>query len=194
VNKNNSIIKFEGIIKFDPQDVTNKHKKQSSWKKVAMIYLEKPGTKKGICEYYAWFLKKRYNLNLQKPLRGAHITFINDRVEDIKGDWEFVKKKWNNKKIDIYLNVEPRTDSAESKGRTTYNWWINIPKNKRNEIQEIRNELGLGIPFFGLHMTIGRAVNIKDDSLYEMNAEKATQMNVEHSIYIHNLFLKEYIK
>jgi hypothetical protein len=46
--------------------------------KMAMILLDGDVT-----EYYAWFIQKRYNLILNKPLRGAHISFINDSMRDL---------------------------------------------------------------------------------------------------------------
>lgn len=181
-------IKIKGIIKFDPPDKTNKHKSQSEWKKVAMIFFEGD-----LCEYYAWFIKKRYNITLHKPLRKAHITFINDKVSEMNGKWESVKEKWNGKEIEVYIDIEPRTDSAESKGRTTHNWWLNVPQDKREELHSIREELGLGRPYFGLHMTIGRAVNFVPDGKFENGAARAKEMNVEQSMYIHDLFLKGFI-
>lgn len=186
-------IKLVGTIKFDPPDKTNKHLEQSSWKKIAMIIFEEPeDIKGGICDYYSWFINKRFNIKLLRPLRGAHITFINDREGDVKGDWEKVKKKWDSKKIEVILNVEPRTDSAETKkNKITHNWWLNVPHEHRNGIQSIRNELGLGLPFFGLHMTIGRAENFK--TISKDNSLKAKEMNIEQSIYIHSLIKKGYI-
>lgn len=181
-------IKIKGRIKFDPPDRTNKHKKQSEWKKIAMIELYGD-----LCEYYAWFIKKRYSINLHKPLRKAHITFINDRTSDMNDKWEEVKNKWHNKEIEVVLNVEPRTDSAEGKGRTTYNWWLNVPNEEREQMHNIRAELGLGRPYFGLHMTIGRAVNFVPEGKFEEGVVRAKEMNVEQSIYIHNLFLKGFI-
>jgi hypothetical protein len=184
----NNTVKIKGRIQFDPPDRTKKHKKQSEWKKVAMIELYGD-----LCEYYAWFLRKRYSINLHKPLRKAHITFINDRVSDMNGKWEEVKEEWDGKEIEVTLNLEPRTDSAEGKGRTTYNWWLNIPNEEREQLHNIRAELGLGRPYFGLHMTIGRAVNFVPEGKFEDGAVRAKEMNVEQSIYIHNLFLKGFI-
>ena len=71
------VFKVRGIIEFSPEDKTNKHKNQSSWKRVAMSRTD--------CEmdrYYSWFLKKRFNLELNKNLRGTHVTFISDRLEE----------------------------------------------------------------------------------------------------------------
>lgn len=107
---------------------------------------------------YAWFLKRRYNIEVNPPQRGAHVTFINDSLRDLsqKGklsqteineNWERVKKKWDGKTIKIVHLLDPRTDDNH--------WWLNIPHEERDELHAIRAELGLGRPFWGLHMTIG---------------------------------------
>jgi hypothetical protein len=134
-----------------------------------------------ICEYYAWFLKKRYDISLNKPIRGAHVSFINDSMRDLTQNnakseeealklWEDVKTKWDGKEIDIVFDLNPKTND-----RT---WWLNIPNEERQGLQAIRNELGLGKPFFGLHMSIGY-VNEK---------------NIEQSVYIHGLIKHGCIK
>jgi hypothetical protein len=119
-------IKVEGKIIFDPIDVTKKHQKQSSWKKVAMVHIGSD-----ISEYYAWFIRKRYNINLTPPLRKAHITFINDRASEMNGKWKEVKKKWDGKKITITLSVDPRTDSDEP--NSDAHWWLNVPEEDRKK-------------------------------------------------------------
>jgi hypothetical protein len=169
-------ITLTGKIGFEPEDRTNKHKAQSSWKKMAMVFIEGD-----VCEYYAWFLQKRYSITLNKPLRGAHISFINDSMRDLTQNndkseeeilqlWEDVKTKWDGKEIDIVLDLNPKTD-----GRI---WWLNIPNEEREGLQAIRNELGLGRPYFGMHMSIGYA----------------NDKNIQHSIYIHDLIKKGFIK
>ena len=155
------------------QKTGQKHMRQSSWKKVAMVLFNGD-----VCQYYAWFIKKRYNLELNKPLRNAHVTFINDKLSDFKADnisdvdilWDAVKEKWDGKYIDVVLNVEARTNDKT--------WWLNIPQENREELQAIRNELGLGRPFFGLHMSIGYA----------------NEINLPHSEYIHRLIKTGLIK
>lgn len=192
-----NIIKLTGKILFDPKDVTNKQANQSSWKKVAMVLFDGD-----VCEYYAWFIKKRFNLNLHKPVRGAHITFINDSMRDLSKNgllddsrvlenWQMVKKKWNGKKIEVYLNLIPDTDSLDNED---CHWWLIVPHNQRQGLQEIRDELGLGRPFFGLHMTIGRAVDSTSMSNFEPGVMKAKEMSVDHSVYIHNLIKNGFIK
>ena len=185
--KSENKITVEGKIIFDPVDVTNKHQKQSSWKKVAMVHIGGE-----ISEYYAWFIKKRYNISLAPPLRKAHITFINDRVTDTNGKWEEVKKKWNGKEIDVVLSVDPRTDSDDPKSDA--HWWLNVPEEDREELHAIRAELGLGRPFYGLHMSIGRAVDMVNDDNFIPGVEKAKEMNVEQSKYIHRLIKNGLIK
>ena len=134
-----------------------------------------------ITEYYAWFINKRYNLVLNKPLRGAHISFINDSFKDmslngqrtieaVKTDWNRVKQKWDNQKVEITLDLSPRTDGKH--------WWLNIPQEDREGLHGIRAELGLSRPFFGLHMTIGYA----------------NEKWLSHSCYIHSCIKSGLIK
>ena len=127
--------------------------------------------------YYAWFLNKRFNIVLNPPQRGTHVTFINDSMRDLKGGkltddevnkrWEEVKKKWDGKIVKVVHTLEPRTDDNH--------WWLNIPHEDRDELHGIRTELGLGRPFWGLHMTIGI---IHPHCL-------------EHSAYIHKTLTEE---
>jgi hypothetical protein len=142
-----------GKIIFDPPELTNKHKSQADWKKVAMVDIEDDSA-----SLYAWFLKRRFNIDVNPPQRGAHVTFINDSMRDlsqkgklsqkeINDNWEQVKKKWDGKIIKIVHLLDPRTDDNH--------WWLNIPHEERDELHAIRAELGLGRPFWGLHMTIG---------------------------------------
>jgi len=162
-----NIIRISGKIVFDPKDKTTKHKNQATWKRVAMVVFGEDDT----CEYYGWFLNKRYNLLLNKPLRSSHITFINDKVDDFTGDWEIVKEKWNGKTIEIRLDLDVRTNGLH--------WWLNIPNEYRGELQSIRSELGLGRPFFGMHLSIGYA---------------RPGIQEEHSKYIHECISKGFIK
>lgn len=172
----NNRITLTGTINFEPEDKTKKHLNQASWKKIAMVLMDGDVT-----EYYAWFIQKRYNLMLNKPLRGAHVSFINDSMRDLTQNgkiteaealntWEEVKKKWNGKKIDIVLDLEPKTDD-----RT---WWLNIPHDEREGLQAIRSELGLDRPYFGMHMSVGYA---------------RPGIMEEHSKYIHDLIKNKFI-
>lgn len=165
-----------GKIVFEPEDVTKKHEEQSSWKHIAMVFIDGDVT-----EYYAWFLKKRYNLPLNKPLRGAHISFINDSFRDmslngkrtnveVKKIWNNVKYKWNGIKVPIMLDLNPRTDDKH--------WWLNVHREYQDTLHGIRAELGLDKPFYGLHMSIGYA----------------NDKWLPHSIYIHKCIKSGLIK
>jgi len=154
MKKNN--ITYQGKFLFDPKDKTKKHNNQSSWKKTAMVIFDGD-----ITEYYAYFLEKKYGIKLNKPLRGAHISFINDSINDIKNGlslindedvlkrWNHVKKMWDGKKINIVLDLDMRSDSKH--------WWLPVEKSNRNFLHAIRYQLGLNEPFWGLHMSIGYA-------------------------------------
>lgn len=150
-------IKTYGKIVFDPKNITNKHEKQSSWKKSAMILIDDD-----LCEYYSWFLLKRYNLSLLPPLRKSHVTFINDRFSDDEL-WNKVKSKWDGKTIEVVLSVDVRTNGNH--------WYLNVPEEHYGGLDNIRAELNLGKPYYSYHFTIGYPNN----------------KNNEHSEYIHKL-------
>jgi len=171
-------ITYKGTIVFDPDHKTKKHEAQGSWKRVAMLFLYGD-----LCQYYGWFIEKRYGLPLVAPLRKAHITFINDRESDTNGKWEEVKAKWNNKTIEVVLSLDVRTDAAY--------WWLVVPEEERGQLHGIRAELGLGRPYFGLHMTVGYPIDCYDKGEPDNSALRAKRMNEEHSRYIHELIKKE---
>lgn len=174
-----NFIKLKGTIEFDPIDITKKHERQGVWKKTALVNISGD-----ICGYYCWFIKKRYNLHLQTPLRGAHITFISDRESDMNEKWEEVKKKWNAVDVDIMLDVDVRSDGL--------NWWFNVLSEYKSELNVIRKDLNLSNPFFPFHMTLGTAVNTYSNTENEVNAQKAIRMNEEHSKYILKLLENGY--
>ncbi len=145
------LFKVRGILNFSPEDKTKKHKSQSSWKRTAMI-----NTNCDLSEYYAWFIKKRFNLELNKPLRGTHVTIISDIVDETI--FAEASKFFNGKEIDFYLETEPRTDSKH--------WWLRV---YCQDAENIRESIGLSRePYFSFHLTIGYA----------------NEKNITHSEYI----------
>lgn len=158
------MIQLTGKIRFDPKNVTKKHNLQSDWKRVAFVEFEGD-----ICEYYSWFIKKRYNLTLNKPLRKPHISFINDSIWDMgdKADeWDRVKEKYNGTEVTVTLDLDVRSDANH--------WWLVVEHESRKPLLVIRSELGLDKPYYGMHMTIGYS----------------NERNIEHSKYIINLLTK----
>jgi hypothetical protein len=161
-------VTLKGVIYFDPDNKTNKHKKLSSVRRTAMVLLDpklREGDK-GISDYYAWLISSRYNLVLNRPLRGAHVTIINDYANKMNSNWDKVKAKWHKKEVEITLNLDPKTDDKH--------WWLTVPEEDRELLHSIRTELGLGRPHWGLHMTIGYA----------------NEKNIDHSKYLHTLLTK----
>lgn len=170
------LVSYTGKILFEPENKTKKHESQASWKKVAMVLIDGE-----VSEYYSWFLQKRFNLVLNKPIRGAHITFVNDSIndmsqqgvktnEEVEAMWEEVKKKWDGKEIEVVLNLRPFSDNLH--------WWLIVDHKYREELHAIRAELGLGKPYFGLHMSLGYA----------------NEKNIMHSEYINLLNEKGFIE
>lgn len=163
-------IKLTGKIKFEPINLTKKHNKQASWKRIMMIMVDGE-----IDSYYRWFIKKRYNLYLNPPQRGAHITVINDRVSDIDiklfdKNWKDLKTKLNNTPIEFELDLDVRTDG--------FYWWFNLTPESILEIQKMRDVLGLKEPFFKFHLTIGYC---------------REGVQTLHGEYIHDLIKKGFI-
>lgn len=148
--------KLSGKITFDPVDLTKKHVKQSTWKKTALVLIDN----KDFYKYYSWFVKKRYNLELQPPQRGLHFTIINDKVSNEK--YQKAKAKYDGSVVNFEYAVDPRTDD--------HHWWLGV---KSEDAEKIRIECGLeGNPYWGFHLTIGRADG---------------DLRIKHSTYIHNL-------
>lgn len=149
-------IKISGKLVFDIEDKTKKHTAQSTWKKSAIVLFNDD-----LCEYYQWFLKKHYNIELNKPLRGSHFTIINDKYDNIEL-WNKVKQKYNGITLDVYYNTDLRSNVDH--------WWLKAFSMQANKI---RVELGLDRPYFNPHITIGLA-NIKniEQSEYVLRCEK----------------------
>jgi len=156
------MLELIGKIEFDPVNVTKKHNKQASWKKTAMVKFDCD-----ICEYYSWFLKKRFNLYLNKPLRGTHLTIINDKFDpETEYLYDQGRQLFHGKEIRI--QYDPTLIRANDKGH----WWINADS---DDAKNIRSVMGLTPdPYFGFHITIGLA----------------THLQLEHSKYILNQCLK----
>jgi hypothetical protein len=131
----------KGVIEFDPIDVTKKHIKQSEWKKTVIAKIDVD-----LSEYYYWFIKKRYNINLATPLRDTHLTLINDRLEGNGDAYKTAKRLYSGKVIDIQYNIDVRSEGTQ--------WWLRA---KSSDAIYIRKEAGFTPePFFNFHITIGR--------------------------------------
>ena len=155
-----------GKVIFDPADLTKKHEKHSEWKKHVIAFIDDPD----FCDYYNWFITKRYGVTLVKPIRGLHFTIINDKLKDgenaTEGSYKDSKRVFNKKLIDIEYSLDTRTDGKH--------WWLRA---RSNDALFIRQKIGLTPkPYWGFHITIGRA--------------EGRAFEVEHSKYIHRLIKK----
>ena len=103
------------------------------------------------------FLQKRFNLFLNKPLRGTHLTFINDIVDD--DVYLKARELFDGKEITV--KYDPAFIRSNKKGH----WWLRV---ESLDAQNIRTVMGLGDPYFGYHITVGLA----------------THLQLEHSKYI----------
>ena len=153
------MLELKTKIIFDPIDLTKKHKSQSSWKRVVTCQ-----TDCDIHEYYAWFLNARFNLKLNKPIRKAHVTIVNDKIHDYEL-YKMAKQLFHNKEITFkYDPSEIRTNGEH--------WWIKVYS---DDVANIRTVMGLNPkPFFNLHLTIGYA----------------NEKNIMHSEYILETILR----
>lgn len=145
------VFPLEGKIHFELENVTKKHAAQAAWKRVAAVVFP--------CDvhlYYSWLLKRRFNLNLNRPLRGAHVTFISDKMRS--EDFERAKKIFEGKLVTVYVEIEPRSNGEH--------WWLRV---HAPELESIREVAGLRRePYFSFHLTLGLA----------------THRELEHSEYI----------
>lgn len=156
----NKYFEISGKVIFDPVNLTKKHKKQSSWKKNILVLIDDID----LCKYYCWFVKKRYNLELQLPQRGLHFTIVNDKVSDER-KYLHAKKNYNGETITIKYYHTVRTDNIH--------WWVRA---ECKQAEEIRKACGLPQnPYWGFHLSIGRADG---------------DLRIQHSKYIHELITK----
>lgn len=150
---------LEGTIKFDPNNITNKHRRQSTWKKVVICEFENDQY-----DYlWRWYLKKRFNLKLNVPLRGSHITLVNDRYLS-NMYWNIVKYFLDGKTVKVKITNNLRSNGSH--------WWLLIKRPILFWL--IRRWLLLGKKYYGYHYTIG----------------SADKNNYEHSEYIHQISKK----
>lgn len=149
------LIEGVGVLEFQPQNITKKHNNQSSWKRIAMIRCYDD-----TAAYYSWFLDKRFNLKLNRPLRGSHITFINDKDIEVP-NFNEISKIYNKKTIKFYIDPRPFSNGLH--------WWLRIYSPESEHIRILCG--GSAKPFFGMHLTLGYA----------------NEKNIEHSQYIFNL-------
>lgn len=149
-----NLIETSGTIIFDPIP------EKGNIKKLFKPYWVIVVTNDDVDGYYRWFLNKRFNLILQAPAWGPHLTIVaGNQVDD--GLWDIVKKEYNNTTINFTHENLPKSNG-------TY-WWL---KSYCPEIENIRKKLKLPVGLrFPLHLTLGVPI----------------PRHQEHSTYIHRI-------
>lgn len=189
------MLQIRTILEFDPPHLTKKHESQSEWKKTAICNLGDDDTD----HYYAWFLKKRFNIELICPMRGSHITIINDKVYDIE-KFNQAKQIFNGKEIVFDFDPAEIRGGTNPKGESY--WWLKV---YNTDIEAIREFAGFSRkPFFNLHLTLGTTKQytkevmgdngkpLKDEKGNRITAllPKHEQIDQLHSEYIIRQILK----
>jgi hypothetical protein len=159
--------RIQGKIIFDPENLTKKHEAHSEWKRSVLAVVDEPD----FCNYFAWYIKKRYNLKIVEPQRGVHLTIVNDKLCDgiDATERKYLRSKgmFDGRMIDINYDIDIRTDGKY--------WWF---KAISNEAILLRQKIGLKpIGYYGLHLTIGRV--------------EGRDFEKEHGYYVHKL-IKNY--
>jgi len=134
------MLEIVSTLQFDPVQLTDKHKKQSSWKVNAICLIDGD-----IDMYYSWFLKKRFNLELNRPIRKAHITVISDKITDAT-KYAQAKELFDGKTVVFTYDPSDIRTNGE-------HFWIIV---NNTDIDTIRDVAGLERKaFFGMHLTLG---------------------------------------
>jgi hypothetical protein len=163
-------IEITGNLHFDLTHISKKHKSQSNWKDVGLVLFNDDSA-----DLYSWLIKKRFNISLNKPIRGFHLTLINDKLSDsnlLIEEFNEKKKIFNGKPIRVQYSTDVRTNGEH--------WWL---KAWSKEAEDIRRLFGLKPePYWNFHLTIGYVAQGNPD-------KKGLIYNQmwEHSHYIHNL-------
>lgn len=137
------MLEIKTKIIFDPPNKTNKHNKQADWKNVVICQIDDD-----MDIYYSWFLFKRFGLVLNRSIRKAHITIINDKKSEMDINlYEKAKDTFNGKELTF------KFDPSEIRSNGKH-WWIKVYS---DEADIIRNVVGLGKSYYPYHLTLGHA-------------------------------------
>jgi hypothetical protein len=168
------VLQIRTILEFDPPHLIEKHEKQAEWKKTAICNV---GDHDDICTYYAWFLKKRFNISLNPPMRGSHVTVINDKIYDLE-KYNQAKEIFNKK--EIIFEFDPAEVRGANNPKGEFYWWLKV---YNTDVEAIREFAGLSRkPFFNLHLTLGAAKwfseEAKDSNGKPLKDEKGNRIPV----------------
>lgn len=124
-------------LNFSPKNISKKQISQSSWKCYAFAELDDDSD-----AYYRWLIKRKTGLELMHPIRGPHISVINDKMD--KAIFEKYASEYKDTELEFTI-----TDKIRS---NIYEWWVRV---ESDDAMKLRSAFGLGEPYFNLHLTIG---------------------------------------
>jgi len=139
------MIKLDAILKYDPQALTgNSDKMFKPWWLIGFVGGE-------VAEYYAWFLRKRTGIVLQRPAWGSHVSIVRGEAPPCNTEaW----KRHDGQSIELEFDPSIRTNGAH--------WWLKVTC---DSMLDIREELGLSRTHdFSLHLTLGRPTPLCQDA------------------------------
>jgi hypothetical protein len=155
----NKEFQIEAKLIFNPDHLTAKQIKQSSWKSVIIAEFEGDD----LLAFYRWLIKKRYNLDLLRPIRKSHLTILNDKGVD-QHLFNLARKRFEGKILTFTYTNNILTNGD--------NWWLKVCS---EDAEMIRTFCGVRPkPYFDFHLTFGRA---------------GEGLRLEHSKYISTLIL-----
>lgn len=132
------MIELKFKIQYDPVPLSGKAETMSKpWWMIATCEGD-------LTEYYAWFVKQRTGIMIQRPAWGAHISVIRGEEPPNKELWG----KHQGKEITVIYDPDVRTNGEH--------WWMRVHS---ADLLDIREEIGLPkFGMFNLHLTIGRPI------------------------------------
>lgn len=135
------LLKHTGKLIFDPQPLNDPS--NSMFKPFWVIVTLDDDLR----EYYAWFLKKRYRITVQRPAWGAHISVVRGEETTIQ-NWEYWKNIYNNKELEFEHGLIIKTNGGH--------WWLNI---NCPELFKLRTDMRYPKDTkFSFHLTLGMSI------------------------------------
>ena len=115
-----------------------------------IMYVE---TSNDILEYYLWFIRREYWIDLGTPMRGAHVTIASKEWHGV--DWKIAKRLYDGKMVDMEYSPDI------VRGGYTKGFIMFYLKVRSQDIEDIKKELGIidGERYRGLHLTVANSKN-----------------------------------
>lgn len=106
--------------------------------------------------YYRWFVNKKFWIDTELPMHGAHITVAHPRFHQVNSN--FLKAKEIYDRTTVNFKYYPYVQIGAGPPKRYYNFWLKV---KCNTAEEIKKMIGIvdSESFLGLHVTICNTKN-----------------------------------